>query len=87
MMPETIKKNPQRNAPILGAIIVIALLATFIGAIIVPLLGASYGDIAAIVFLIVYVLIIVAIIIGILVALHQRLKEIEGGEEDVAKKY
>ena len=54
MMPETIKKNPKRNAPILCAIIVIALLATFIGAIIVPLLGASYGDIAAIVFLIVY---------------------------------
>ena len=61
--------------------------ATFIGVIIFPLFGASYGDAAALGFLIVYILIIVAIIIGILVALHQRLKEIEGGEEEDAKKY
>lgn len=87
MMPDTTKKNSKKNAPILCAIIMIALLATFIGIIIFPLLGASYGDVAAIGFLIVYIVIIVAIIIGILIALHQRLKEIEGGEEEDAKQY
>lgn len=87
MMPDTTKKNSKKNAPMLCAIIMIALLATFIGVIIFPLLGESYGNAAVIGFLVVYSLIIMAIIVGILVALHQRLKEIEGGEEEDAKQY
>ena len=53
-MPDTTKKNSKKNAPILCAIIMIALLATFIGVIIFPLLGESYGNAAVIGFLIVY---------------------------------
>ena len=87
MMPDTTKKNSKKNAPILCAVITIAFLATFIGVIIFPLLGESYGNTAVVGFLIVYSLIIMAIIAGILVALHQRLNEIEGGEEDVATQY
>jgi len=34
-----------------------------------------------------YGLIIVAVIIGVIFALRQRLKEIEGGEEEDAKQY
>lgn len=86
-MPDTTKKKSKKNAPILCAVIMIAFLAIFIAVILFPLLGESYGDVAAVGFLVIYCLIIVAIIAGILVALHQRLKEIEGGEEDDAKKY
>ena len=86
-MPDATKKNSKKNAPILCAVIVIALLAICIGVIIFPLLGASYGDAAAIGFLLIYILILVAIIIGILVALRQRRMEIEGAEDDVATQY
>ena len=41
----------------------------------------------ALVVLIIYGLAILAVITGILLALRQRLKEIEGGEEDEARKY
>ena len=86
-MPDTTKKKSKKNAPILCAVIAIALLAICIGVIIFPLLGASYGDAAAVGFLLIYIMILVAIIIGILIALRQRLKEIKGGEEEDAKQY
>ena len=54
-MPDATKKNSKKNAPILCAVIVIALLAICIGVIIFPLLGASYGDAAAIGFLLIYI--------------------------------
>ena len=47
----------------------------------------AYGDGIAIGFLAVYGLVLVAVIVGVLAALGQRLKEIEGGEEEDAKKY
>lgn len=86
-MLDTTKKKSKKNAPILCAVIMIAFLAICIGIIIFPLLGTSYGDAVAVGFLVVYSLMILAIIVGILIALHQRLKEIEGGEEEDAKKY
>ena len=86
-MPDTTKKKSKKNAPILCAVIAIALLAICIGVIIFPLLGANYGDAAAVGFLLIYIIILVAIIIGILIALRQRLKEIKGGEEEDAKQY
>lgn len=85
-MRDNTKKN-KRLAPIVCAVVAVAFMALILAVMIYPLLGASYGDIVAVVFLGVYALIIVAVIAGILAALGQRLREIDGGEEEDAKKY
>lgn len=84
-MPNDI--NHKKKAPIICAVVMIVLLAIFLEATIYPLLGDAHGEIVALGILLVYGLLIIAVIIGILLALRQRLKEIEGGEEDDAKKY
>ena len=84
-MQENTKKN-KRLAPIVCALVAVALLGLLLAILVYPLLWASYGDIIAVIFLAVYALIIVAIIGGILAALVQRLREIEGGEEEDARK-
>ena len=55
--------------------------------ILLPLIGEVYGEMLALGFLLIYGALIIAVILGILFALRQRLKEIEGGEEEDAKKY
>ena len=85
-MQENTKKT-KRLAPIVCALVAVALLGLLLAILVYPLLWASYGDIIAVIFLAVYALIIVAIIGGILAAMVQRLREIEGGEEEDARKY
>jgi len=87
MMPNDTKKSSKKIGPIVCAAIFIGILSIFLAAFIYPLLDATYGELAAFGILIVYAFLIVAVIIGIIVALRQRLKEIEGGEEEIAKKY
>ena len=77
----------KKRAPIICAAVIIGLLAVFLATILFPLVGASYGEWIALGFLAVYGLVIVAVIVGVLAALRQRLKEIESGEEEDAKKY
>lgn len=86
-MQDTTNKKSRKRAPIICATIIIGILALFLATFIYPLLGASYGEVIALVVLIIYGLAILAVITGILLALRQRLKEIEGGEEDEARKY
>lgn len=83
-MRDTTKK---KRAPIICAAVIIAFLGIFLATIVFPLIGETYGEVIAVGFLVVYGLVIVAIIAGVLAALRQRLKEIEGGEEENAKKY
>ncbi len=77
----------KKRAPILCAAIMIVLLTLFIVTIIFPIFREGDGILAAIIILAVYTVVIVAVIVGILIALRQRLREIEGGEEEDAKKY
>ena len=77
----------KKRAPIICAVVIIGLLAVFLATILFPLVGASYGEWIALGFLAVYGLVIVAVIVGVLAALRQRLKEIESGEEEDARKY
>ena len=86
-MRKTTDQKRRKTAPIICAIVMIALLGIYLAAVIFPLLGASYGEAVAVGILIVFALVIIAVIVGILIALRQRLKEIEGGEEDEAKQY
>lgn len=83
-MRDTTKK---KRASILSAAVIVGLLGIVIATVLVPLVRESYGDGIAIGLLVVYGLVLVAVIVGVLAALGQRLKEIEGGEEEDAKKY
>jgi len=85
-MQNDINKH-KKKAPIICAIIVISLLSIFLATILLPLIGEVYGEMLALGFLLIYGALIIAVILGILFALRQRLKEIEGGEEEDAKKY
>ena len=80
-------RGSKRAAPIACALVAVVLLALVRAVLVVPLVGASYGDRVALVFLGVYALVVLAVIGGVLAALFQRLREIQGGEEEDAKQY
>ena len=73
------KRNATIKAAIVMSILMIALIALLIWAYITEPLP--------IIFFIIIVAFPIAVIIGVWLALKQRLKEIEGGEEDAASKY
>ena len=81
------RKNTKKLAPIACAAIVIVLLALYIAVILFTLFTESLGDLIGIVVVVVATGIILAAIIGVLVALRQRMKEIDKGEEEDAKIY
>lgn len=80
-------KNSKKKAPIIIAAMIIAILGIFLATILFPLIGEAYGELLAVGFLLIYGGLIVAVIVGVIAALRQRLKEIEGGEEEDAKQY
>ena len=84
------QKNTEKNkkiAPVICAAAVVLLMLGYIAIFVWAMLSdiGSMGMVAVIVAI--YTVILGAIIVGVLVALHQRLREIEGGEEDDARKY
>ena len=80
-------KENKKRASILSAVVIIAVLAVFVGFILFPLVSEMGGLLFAVMILLVYAGGIVAVIFGILAALRQRLREIESGEEEEAKQY
>lgn len=80
-------KKRKRAAPLVCAAVIIVFLGLFLGLLLLPLLDISSGDGAVLAILVLYALVIVAMIIGVVIALAQRLREIDGGEEDDAKQY
>lgn len=80
------KKDKKRSA-ILSAVVIISILAVFVGFVLFPLVSEMGGVVFAVAILVIYALAILAVIFGIIAALKQRLEEIEGGEEEEAKKY
>ena len=80
-------KENKKRASILSAVVIITLLAAFVGCILFPLLSEMAGIFFASVLLLFYVGGIVAVIFGVIAALRQRLREIESGEEEEARKY
>ncbi len=83
----SIEKDNKKRGSILSAVVIISVLAVFVGFIIFPLLSEMAGMLFAAMLLLVYGGVIVAVIVGVIAALRQRLREIEGGEEEEAKKY
>lgn len=86
MRQENEVKQKMTGALICAAVI-IALLSVFLAVMIFPLLTVGVGETAAVGIIVFYGIIILAVIIGIIAALIQRLREINGGEEEEAKKY
>lgn len=80
------RDNKKRGA-ILSAVVIISLLAVFVGLILFPLISEMGGILFAVAILVLYAIGILAVIFGILAALRQRLEEIDSGEEEEAKNY
>ena len=80
-------KDNQKRASILSAVVIIAVLAVFVGFILFPLISEMGGLFFAVMILLVYAGGIVAVILGILAALRLRLREIESGVEEEANQY
>ena len=80
-------KEDKKRGAVISAVIIIVVLAVFVGFILFPLISEMGGVSFAVMLLMLYIGGILAVIFGILAALKQRLEEIEGGEEEEAKKY
>lgn len=82
-------RNRKKIAPIVVAVLVVAYVLPLVGmvAYAAGLLGSTDGGGGLLPFLLLYAAIGGAVIIGVLYAMAQRLREIDGGEEDEAKKY
>ena len=81
----------KKAASLACAALVVAVLGVLLGLVLLPvlmpLLGIGIIDGAAAVALGLYALALLAVIAGVIAALRQRLREIDGGEEEDAKKY
>ena len=80
-------KEDKKRGAVISAVIIISMLAVFVGFILFPLISEMGGVFFAVMLLMLYIAGILAVIFGIIAALKQRLEEIEGGEEEEAKIY
>ena len=80
-------KEDKKRGAVISAVIIITMLAVFVGFILFPLVSEMGGVFFAVMLLMLYIGGILAVIFGILADLKQRLEEIESGEEEEAKKY
>ena len=78
----------KKIAPIVVAVLVVLYVGPMVGmmAYAAGLLGAQ-GDWGVLPFLLLYAAVGGAVIVGVLHSMTQRLREIDGGEEDEARKY
>ena len=80
-------KEDKKRGAVVSAVIIISILAVFVGFILFPLISEMGGMLFAVILLMLYVAGILAVIFGVIAALKERLEEIESGEEEEAKKY
>jgi len=73
----------RKNGPIISAVIMIILMLSALAL----LVWGMFVDPIPLPLVLVFFLIPILVIVGILIALKQRMREIEGGEEDEASKY
>ncbi len=86
-MPNNSDRRRKKIAPLLCASGAILVLGVYLGALLLPLLAEVGGHFLAAAFLVLYALVVLAMIGGVIAALVQRLREIERGEEEDARKY
>ena len=83
----TMEKKSKKRVAVVAALVVIAIMTAYLVAIVLPLVREIMGVGIAMAILVLYGAVILACILGVTLALKQRLKEIESGEEDEAKRY
>ena len=81
-----IKKNDKTTRMVAPIIITVIFCMLMVG-LTIPIVGAAAGEKAPLIVLVLCIIIPTCAAGGIVMALRQRMKEIEGGEEDVARKY
>jgi hypothetical protein len=83
------KNTKKKIAPVVVAVLVVAYVGPLVAMIsyAAGLLGAEAGGWSVLPFLLLYAAVGGAVIVGVLAATAQRLREIDGGEEDEASKY
>ena len=81
------EKKSKKRVAVVAALVAIALMTVYLVAVIIPLARECLGEQIAVAILVTYAGLILASIVGVSLALKQRLKEIESGEEDEAKRY
>ena len=81
------ERASKKRSAIISAVVIITILAVFVGCILFPLIHETGGILFAVVILLLYAAVVIASIVGVIAALVQRLEEIEGGEEEEARKY
>ena len=77
----------KKRGAIVCAALGIGFFAVLLAMLLFAMIGDAYGDLMAWIFVLVYGGIIAAVILGIAAALRQRLRELEDGEEEDARKY
>ena len=80
-------QEDKKRGAVISAVIIITILAVFVGFILFPLISEMGGMLFAVILLMLYVAGILAVIFGVIAALKERLEEIESGEEEEARKY
>ena len=81
------KNTKKKIAPVVVAIVAVAVLLPILAVLMIgaqALRGAGWVVLA---FLAVYALAVCAVVVGVLAAMRARLREIDTGEEEEAKKY
>ena len=88
-MPNSIDRNKKKVAPVVAAILVILYMVPIVVMVVFAMLGLiEMGEtLIPILLMILYVVIGAAVILGVLAAKRQRLREIDGGEEEDASQY
>ena len=83
----TVEKKSKKRVAVIAALVMIALMTLYLVGIVIPLVRETMGVGIAVTILVIYGTVILASMVGVTLALRQRLKEIESGEEDEAKRY
>ena len=88
-MQNNTERRKKKVAPVVMAILVILYVSPLVAVAVLAMVGIIEMGVgpAPMLFILLYLLIGAAMIGGVLIAMRQRLREIDGGEEEDAKKY
>lgn len=83
-MQDTIKK---KKGAVLSGLVVVVTALCYLGVMLYAAVSEALNEVPALLILGVYGLVILAVLTGVVLALRQRLKELDRGEEEEAKRY
>ena len=81
------KNTKKKIAPVVVAIIAAAVLVPFLAVLLLGMDALRHAGWPVLAFLGVYALAVAAVLLGVVAAMRARLREIDAGEEEEAKKY